>query len=116
MSNLGPSSEKTFKKDPRAAMWKQQRKERGFDDTELWNLDTSIAKFLVPRLKEFQKQSMGYPINLTPDKWNKIMDIMIKGFEFYASEERYDEWSEENTKNVNDAFRYLKKYFVDLWW
>jgi len=35
---------------PTRIKWSKQREKRGFDDTELWNLDVTISKFLVPRL------------------------------------------------------------------
>ena len=37
--------------DGRITEYKQQRIERGFDSSELWNLDTTVAKFLLPRLE-----------------------------------------------------------------
>ena len=41
--------DKTFSKTLREK-YKIQRKERGFDSTELWNLDTTLLRFLLPRL------------------------------------------------------------------
>ena len=35
---------------------KQQIKERGFADSELWSLDYTIASFVLPRLKQFRKK------------------------------------------------------------
>jgi len=32
-------------------MYKQQRFEQGFDDTETWHMDRTIALFIIPRLK-----------------------------------------------------------------
>lgn len=43
----------TDKDDDREKKFAKQRKERGFDNSELWNLDFTIAKFIVPRLKVF---------------------------------------------------------------
>ena len=40
--------------DERKELFKKQRLERGFDETELWNLDTTILKFILPRLKAFK--------------------------------------------------------------
>lgn len=58
MSKTNYSLSKTIsKKDKRQKLWRKQRDERGFDDTELWNLDVTMAKFILPRLKEFHKQS-----------------------------------------------------------
>ena len=40
----------------RLIRWPLQRLTRGFDDRDLWNLDRTIAKLIVPRLKIFIKQ------------------------------------------------------------
>jgi len=38
-----------------------QRKIRGFDDSETWNLDITFYKWLYPRLKRFAKVVQVYP-------------------------------------------------------
>lgn len=40
----GLAFDEDIKEDVRQKKWKKQRKKRGFDDTELWNLDRTIAK------------------------------------------------------------------------
>lgn len=35
--------------------WELERKSRGFDSTELWNLDATIAEFILPRLIAFKE-------------------------------------------------------------
>jgi hypothetical protein len=59
----GFADAKGMKKDKRQKLWKKQRDERGFDDTELWNLDVTMAKFILPRLAAFHKQSPVYGYN-----------------------------------------------------
>jgi hypothetical protein len=44
-----------LKGDKRLPKFKKQRKSWGFDETELWSLDETILKFLIPRLLLFQK-------------------------------------------------------------
>lgn len=78
----------------RLAKFKQQRIERGFDDTECWNLDTTIAQFVLPRLKHFKENTNGYPGNdeiPTFEKWNEILDKMIYAFDHIVNEDKYDE-------------------------
>lgn len=41
--------------------YKDQRLECGFDDTELWNLDSTILRFTLPRLCRFKEVTFGYP-------------------------------------------------------
>ena len=74
------------------AFYKQQRIERGFDDTELWNLDKTIAKYVLPRLIEFKKVVNGYPPeceNITD--WICIIDKMIYSFDHIVNSEKYDD-------------------------
>lgn len=89
-------SDKDIKK---LAEFKQQRIERGFDDTECWNLDSTVAKFILPRLIVFRKNTNGYPGNSeipTFEKWLEVLDKMIFAFDHIVNEEKYDD--ERNEK------------------
>lgn len=84
-------SEKDIK---RLAEFKKQRVERGFDDTECWNLDNTIAQFVLPRLKHFKENTNGYPGTdeiPTFEKWNEVLDKMIYAFDHIVNEDKYDE-------------------------
>ncbi len=105
-------------RDPRTYAWYRQRKKRGFDDRELWNLDHTIAKFTLPRLKRFKEVCGGYPADLTPEQWPKILDDMI-----YAMQTIADEWEVESATlskidydRVNKGLNLFAKYFRHLWW
>ncbi len=63
--------------DPRQSVWKKQREERGFDSTELWNLDITIAKFTLPRLKVYRDDIARHG----DSEWLTILDKMIFGLE-----------------------------------
>ena len=74
------------------AKYKKQRIERGFDDTELWNVDITIAKFALPRLIEFRKVVNGYPADFkTFEDWLAAIDKMIYAFDHLVNEEKYEE-------------------------
>lgn len=53
-----------------------QRNWRGFDGSELWNLDITIVRYLIPRLKRFAKNVKG-----RHDE--KDILTMCKGFQAY---------------------------------
>lgn len=60
--------------------------------SDLWSLDITIAKFVLPRLKKFKKENIGYPgIDEmdTPEKWDEALDKMILAFEYVIS---WDDW------------------------
>ena len=107
--------------DYRAKKYKEQRMTRGFDDSETWNFDITIAKFIVPRLKRFKECKNGYPARLTEKKWDKILDEMIEGFELHCTKDDWDFDPDLNARNeklakVNKALKNFSKYFYDLWW
>lgn len=89
-----------------------QRLERGFDESELWNLDGTIAKFIYPRLKEFYEVCPNHPINMEQEVWLDILKQMVDGFELMASDV---DKSEEEFKIINNALKLFSKYFLDLW-
>ena len=52
---------------------------------ELWNLDYTIAEFVLPRLKMFKKKYIGDPGcdgMDTREKWDVALDKMILAFEY----------------------------------
>lgn len=70
------------KDDPRQQLWEEQRHERGFDNTELWNLDITFASFLLPQLKLLLEYDF---IKLDKILHTNIMFI-IETFEIIQSE------------------------------
>lgn len=117
--------------------WQQQRLERGFDDTELWNLDVTIARFILPRLKIYKENTFTIPgrviyeiggegaiMNNDPElnkkahkRWTEILDDIIWSLENYENEPECDDrenWLneyEEWNKKIKRGLEYLGKYF-----
>ena len=109
-----------------------QRLTRGWDDSELWSLNYTIAKFTLPRLQRFKNYHMSYPNNdddyKSSEDWQKILDKMIYGLQacihiWYAEEkivvddvvyEKYEdiEW---DWFRVSEGLELFGKYFRDLW-
>ncbi len=59
---------------------------------ELWNLDYTVAKFILPRLIKFKENSSGFPgydEADTMDKWQDILQKMITAFEYIVTD---DDW------------------------
>ena len=87
---------------------------------EICNLNTAIAKFVLPRLKLF-RQSCGTstPRGLTPKKWENIVDKMIFAFEYeaiqYADTFSDKHFTDKDIKNIQKGFGLFGKYFMDLW-
>lgn len=86
--------------DDRFEGWKQQRIERGFDDTELWNLDGTILSFIIPRLKAFRKEAHGYPGGFNSfEEWISAVDEMIWAMEWYNSDEMHEDYQKDEHGN-----------------
>ena len=84
-----------------------QRNWRGFDGSELWNLDMSIVRYLIPRLKCFAKNMEGrYD--------EKDIYKMCEGFQAYL-----DNTLRFPPQKVKDAFCHalnlFKKRLGGLW-
>lgn len=107
------------KEDSRFEAYKKQRLERGFDDSELWSLDCTIAEFIAPRLKAFKEAAAkigDHPGNVPEQEWQKILEEMVEGFEIYPDRFDWtDEEAERNWKKVNKAMSHFHKYFFALW-
>jgi len=91
------------KDDKRLKKFKKQRMLRGFDDSELWNLDITIAKFILPRLKAAKDQVSNDAINY---------DIMIAAFEKIIV---LDVCTNENSETIDKGLTYFADHFCSLW-
>ena len=103
-------SKKMKETDPRQEVWARQREERGFDDTELWNLDVTICKFILPRLKAFAANIQGVPGDLTEEQWADILAHMLQSFEAYIEEDYV-----VKTAEGKEGFTLFVTYLRHLW-
>lgn len=101
------------KKDKRKRLWKKQRKKRGFDNTELWNLYHTIAKFVHPRLKAFSKNPMGHPGYISYDEWKRILKKMVVAFKEILDEDKED--SNTNYDAIEEGLQLFSQYYRHLW-
>ena len=101
--------------DVRHALWEKQRTERGFDDTELWNLDTTIAKFILPRLVAFRDYTHSTPASLTQNEWTEKLAKMVYAFEFLSSEDKYTTFDNDQWEVVGEGLKLFGENFSSLW-
>jgi len=102
-------------------MYKQQRFENGFDDTETWHMDRTIALFIIPRLKKFIEVNNGIPNGETIETYNQKLNFIISAFENYYATNKYYESVDDNerkqlTDDVKLAVEYLSKLWFEMWW
>lgn len=90
-----------------------QRRTRGWDDSDLWSLDTTIAEFIVPRMKRWLEIGVsGYPHGLTPEKWDEILRKILKTFEL-ALEDPFD-YKHEEGDSIEDRMRKADEYLKEV--
>jgi hypothetical protein len=105
--------------DERQELWAEQRRDRGFDDTELWGLDDTFARFILPRLKALRQQKLEPPsktMELT--RWYSLLDKMIRAFELLLPEGG-GAWSrgtlnDRERAQLQDGLDLFRKYFFHL--
>lgn len=89
-----------------------RRFHRQFVSVELWNLDYTIANFILPRLKAFKVNLHGYPSELTFEEWQAILDKMVLAFDLVNKQE---EDTEEQQETINEGLTLFAKYYQHLW-
>lgn len=69
-----------------------------FPDSDLWSLDSTISKFVLPRLRKFidGPSSNVCPSNLTPENWKEVLTKMQVAF---MEEEEWFRWKYPNVKH-----------------
>ena len=124
----------------RKIQWFIQRGKRGWADCDWWGMDYYLISIILPMLKELKKNQHGHPADLTEEKWNKILDEMVEGFEAAEralNDEYVDKfqpnWFESNEKLTKETLnkcleetikdqkifkekmKVFVKYFFGLW-
>lgn len=97
--------------DDRWDEFEEQRLKRGFDDSELWNLNSTITSFILPRLKAFRDETVSYPDGMTREEWESIIDEMIAAFELLEE----DKCDSESNKKIEQGLNTFVKHFRGLW-
>jgi len=101
----------TCSHDSREEEYHQQRIIRGFDMSELWNLDATISKFILPRLKAFREESPGFPSCFeTKDEWKNVLGKMIDAFENIIDD------NDREVNIIDPGLELFRRYFYMLWY
>lgn len=95
--------------DSRQEIWQKQREERGFDNTELWNLDRTIARFIAPRLRVF----MEAPHVKADLEYYNDLNTVLKTFELLEKEENY---SSEVYEEIHKGIKLFSEIYPTLWY
>lgn len=81
---------------------------------DLWSLDITIAKLVLPYLKKFREAVGGYPSDLNSlEEWEAILDKMIKAFGLIANEAIFD--TAVKNEPIEEGLDLFRKYYFSLW-
>lgn len=95
--------------------------------SDLWSLDITIANFVLPRLKKFKKENIGYPgieEMDTPEKWDEALDKMILAFEYVVHNYGWyvvnpKKYEQDELKRrcavIDEGLQLFAKWFQYLW-
>jgi len=106
---------------------------------ELCDLDITIARFILPRLRAFKQQCERTPtLEMTREQWNEHLDKMIYAFDKIAHQTEEDTpqyqayvaaiWNNEedlshlklaakaSLEPIQEGLRLFYKYYRSLWW
>ena len=88
-----------------------QRLIRGFDDSDLWDLDKTIVQFILPRIKEFQ---MKHQDNCLDNDWKENLNIIVKTFELLNQKQLFER-SETENEFIKNGLRLFADNLETLW-
>ena len=101
--------------DKRYEEYREIQKETGVSPDETWNLDETIAMFVLPRLKMFRNDTIGYPCELKSiEEWHGILDRMIDSFGLMC--EQKTSYEEDEQSRIEEGLDLFRKWFHALWW
>ena len=98
----------------RSARFWWQRRTRGWDDSETWDLgNTTFTRWILPRLKLFRKSAFSHPSAMTKETWEDILDQMIEGFEIVALDKVV--LTDEEEEKVDKSYYLFWEWGSSLW-
>jgi len=98
----------------RAVRFWWQRRTRGWDDSETWNLDWQLAKWIHPRLVRYREVNCGHPCDLTMEQWNKKIDDFIWLFSRVINSD--EEFKPEELERYESVRKDFGIWMHHLWW
>ena len=101
------------KDDDCSEKYKLQRIERGFDDSETWDLGTTFSKFMIPRLERYLEYSSKFII-IEDDFMKDINDILI-ALKLIIREDSIQIFTKTEKLQVKIGLQCLTDNFMNLW-
>lgn len=85
------------------------------DYWDTWDVNTVVAKMMIPLLTDYRNKVHGYPGDIEDiEAWRYLIDVMISAFSIIAED---DVWSRspEEQRRVDEGLALFAHYFEALW-
>lgn len=99
---------------PGAEEYRKQRVERGFDDSETWSLDCTIAQFIIPRLERYIELSDKMILRSEEQKRN--IRSILTAMELTIRNDGLRDFTKEEEEQVQEGLQSLADNWFSLWW
>lgn len=104
-------------------MNKRIKKKKGLSkitNEEVWNLDYTLAKYILPRLVKYKSvNTMSYPCQFNNiEEWHDVIDKMIWSFDKHLKHDFPSPDSEIYEDEINkykEGLQLFAECFSDLW-
>jgi hypothetical protein len=87
-----------------------QRGKRGWAVKDTWNLGNYLNKVIIESMTYFRDNPNTYPCDMTPEKWKKILNKIIRAFELQKDEKIG--WFVEPDKFKRSDYNEIKKKLI----
>ena len=85
----------------------------GFLGQEVNELSIHLAEIILPRLKNFRKNTYSYPPDMSMEEWLNKLDSMIDAFEILIKDEHIG--NKKLCDKMDKGLKEFGKYFSNLW-
>lgn len=109
------------------AKWFVQRGRRGYSDRDVWGWCDHHSRIMVGVLISLRKTTHGYPIGMSPARWDKKLRVMQDGFQAAIDEEEdltsYKKLPRKahlslvfsRRRKLMLGLKYFRTYYYNLW-
>lgn len=91
-----------------------QRMFRYYDDSAYWSLDLYLTKIIIPVLKFYKDEGIGYPGTLTEKQWDNKLNKMIIAFTL-IEKGNWQILTKKEIKLINEGLKEFADYYMNLW-
>jgi len=100
----------------REIRWFIQRGKRGYADCDVWDFNSYLSRVIAAGVREL-KNGTGYPVGLSPRKWNNVLEKIAIGFEaeLLMEDSFLLEEAKKLEKKRKKGMLLFVEYFGSLW-